>query len=298
MTMNLEKLSTLANDLPDPYKANALALIERMGTVLEGIGDEGVAWRPNTTRLVQGTSDIAKLPKGAGVGTILNGENILGSVTKGHVLRTWTARQMWSPDQNEAKMLCSSPDGELGYIGLKCKECPHQVYDADTKKVECNKIIVSMWIAEDLSDIWLTQFAKTGYKTGTDLQMMMKKAGVATYRRIYGLTSDVGKQYKNVAAYRIETYDKDDLKNTKESNIPFLTELFTQVSAERTEHVKTFHQIVLARKTDVNLLANNSSADSEVVLIEGSPAEAKTETKAEAKHEKSTSPLAKKYDLS
>jgi len=125
--MDLTKLAALAADLPEAYKANALALVTRMGEVIEGIGDEPVKWRAGTVKLFQAVSDRSKVPKGTQVGDLVLGENVLPKPTKVMVLRLWDARQYWSPDQNEAKMLCSSPDAELGYIGMYCKQCPHSM---------------------------------------------------------------------------------------------------------------------------------------------------------------------------
>lgn len=265
--MNLEKLTSLAADLPEPYKTTASALVVRMGEVLEGIGDNPVKWRAPTAKLIQAVSDRSKLPKGASIGSIVIGENVLDQPGAVIVLRSWNARQYWSPDQNEAKMICSSPDATLGYIGLKCNECPHSKFDEEAKKIDCNKIKVFMVIKADLSDIFLVQFSKTGFKIGTEWEQLMKKAGVAPYRRVYGLKSETSKQYKNVETLAIETFDTDEKKNTPTELIPFVTELFTQVGADRKEMVDQFHTIILSRKSDTNLLTSNAGADSEVVLL-------------------------------
>jgi hypothetical protein len=45
--LNLEKLTELAQAIPSgPVQVNALELLERMGTVIEGIGDRPIEWRP------------------------------------------------------------------------------------------------------------------------------------------------------------------------------------------------------------------------------------------------------------
>jgi hypothetical protein len=293
--MNLEKLNLLAADLPDDYKTKALALVTRMGETIEGIGDEPVKWRPSTVKLVQATSDRSKLPKGAQMGDIIIGESVIQTPAAVIPLRSWDARQYWSPDQNEAKMFCSSPDADLGYIGLKCRECPHSKFDEEAKKIDCNKIKVVMVVAADLSDIFLINFAKTSYKIGNDWQMMQKKAGVATYRRIYGLKSETSKAYKNVETIAIETYD-DDKRNTPESILVFLKELFDQVGTDRKEHLDDFHKIVLSRKQDTNLLTGPASGvDSEIVLLgtDSTPSDDSTPAPATAK----TGAAAKKYTV-
>lgn len=289
--MNLEKLSEIAQTLPDTVKANALDLIARMGEVIEGIGDRDVTWRPPTLKLIQAMSDRSKLPKGANIGDMLLGENVVPQPKKVIVLRSWDARQYWSPDQNETKMLCSSPDAVVGYIGKNCKDCEFSKFDEETKKTQCNKIKVFMVATEDLSDVFQVQFAKTGFKTGGEWQAMMKKAGVATYRRVYGLKSVDSKEYKNVVNIGVETYE-NELRDTPKELIPFVTELFNQVSADRKESVDNFHKIILERKQDPALLAN-AAADSEMVLIpDTSDSTPATEAAPAGK-----SSLAKKYNV-
>ena len=263
--MNLEKLAALAANLPEDVRGNAQDLITRMGEVIEGISDRDVTWRPQTLKLIQAMSDRSKLPKGANIGDMLLGEDVVQQPLDVIVLRAWEARQYWSPDQNEAKMLCSSPDAVLGYIGLECKACPHSKYDEETKKTECNKIKVFMVAKRDLSDVFLIQFAKTGFKIGGDWQQMMKKAGVATYRRVYSLKSVASKEYKNVENIGVETHEGDK-RDTPKEYIEFLTELFNQVGEDRKQSVTEFHKIILSRKTDPQL-TSNAGADSEMVLI-------------------------------
>lgn len=291
--MNLEKLSAIAQTLPEAVKQNALDLIERMGEVIEGIGDRPVTWRPQTLKLVQAMSDRSKLPKGANIGDLLLGETVVGQPMDVIVLRSWDARQYWSPDQNEAKMLCSSPDAQVGYIGLECKACPNSVFDQETKKVACNKIKVFMVVARDLSDVFLIQFAKTGFKAGGEWQAMMKKAGVAPYRRVYALKGVDSKEYKNVVNLGVETHEGDK-RDTPKDMLDFVTELFNQVGADRKESVDEFHKIILQRKQNPELLAN-AGADSEVALLTNDST-TDVEVKAPAKSGK-TSDLAKTYSL-
>lgn len=291
--MNLNKLADLAQALPDAVKQNALDLIARMGEVIEGIGDKDVTWRPQTLKLIQAMSDRSKLPKGANIGDLLLGENVIPQPLDVIPLRSWDARQYWSPDQNEAKMLCSSPDATLGYIGLECRSCPHSKFDEETKKTECNKIKVFMVVARDLSDVFLIQFAKTGYKTGNEWQQMMKKAGVSPYRRVYGLKSVASKEYKNVENIGVETHEGDK-RDTPKEMLEFVTELFTQVGADRKESVDEFHKIILSRKQDPALLAKAGGADSEVVMIGTDTAETVVPTEAAPA---SKSGLAKKYNV-
>ena len=286
--MNLTKLQELAKDLPDEYKANAEALLERMGEVLEGIGDEPIRWRPGILKLVQAVSDRSKLPKGASIGSLVLGEEVVDQPLKVIVLRSWKNRQYWSPDQNEAKMLCSSPDAVKGYIGNDCATCPHSQFVDN--KTECNKLTSFLVIKADFSDIFVVNFSKTNYMEGDGWQKTMKKAMVATYKRIYGLKSQTSAKNKNVEAMQVETFDKE-AATTPAALIPFLTELFVQVGEDRKEQVDNFHKILLTRSAGqaAALAAPSTNADSDMVLI-GSEA-----TEVEAKPAAKTSDTAKKY---
>ncbi|MNK09941.1 hypothetical protein D3C87_279500 [compost metagenome] len=265
--MNLENLKTLAKDLPTPYKENAEALIERMEAVVEGIGDEVIKWRIPLAKLLQPTSDRSKLPKGVAAGDILIGEEKQEQPLAVIPLRTGNIRQYWSPDQNEAKMLCSSPDAKLGYIGVNCNDCPHSKFNEETRKSECSKVKQVIVIKEDLSDIFMLNFAKTNYAIGTEWEGMMKKAGVAPYRRVYSLSAETNKKYKTIESFVVETRT-GDAKAPNDAVVPFLTELFNIIGVERKESLDKFYEIVQARKQDNPALTNSSSADNEVVLIE------------------------------
>ena len=121
---NLEKLAELATTLPAELIENASALVERMGEVIEGIGDKPVEWRPDLLKVVQGTSDRSKLPKGATIGSIVIGEEVVEAPYGTIPIRSWISRQYWDADPENARMLCNSPDGLVGYTHGECKTCP------------------------------------------------------------------------------------------------------------------------------------------------------------------------------
>lgn len=264
--MDFEKLTAAAANLPKDVKANAEALIERMGTKIEGIGDEDTTWYPPISKLVQATSDRSKLPKGASIGDIVIGETKMEQPVKVIPMRVWEGRQYWSPDQNEAKMLCSSPDGRVGYLGFNCRECPHAKFNEETRKSECSKIEVVMSISSDLKEIFVTNFAKTNYTVGKEWKGLMKKAAVAPYRRIYHLRGETSKQYKNVEAYKVDVLDGAE-KNTADAILPFLQELFTQIGDDRKEMLDNFHAMVQERRASGAGALPAPDADSEIKTI-------------------------------
>lgn len=286
--MNLEKLKSLTEKLPKEVKGNAVALIARMEEVVEGIGDEPVRWKPSMLKLVQGTTDRGSIPKGTAIGDF-----VLGEAKKEHPmsfipLRIWEGRQYWSPDQNENKLLCSSPDGKLGYIGAYCAQCPHSKFDEVARKSDCGKTQNVISILPDLSDIFIVGFAKTNYKVGLELKTAATKAGVALYRRVYALTSETNKQYKNVENYALEMLDGDK-KVTPEPILEFLKELFDVVSADRKDNVDKFHEVILARKASSAALPAPEQESNTLVLTDESGS-SETDT-----GESTVSTLAKNY---
>lgn len=270
--MNLETLSALAAKLPAPYKENAEELISRMGEVIEGIGDEPQRWRAPLLRLVQGTTDRSSIPKGTAIGDMLIGEKKVEQPFKYIVMRTWTGRQYWNPDPNESNMLCSSPDAKLGYQYGYCNQCDFAVFNEETRKSDCSKTKNALVITADFSEIAHIVFSKTNYQAGMNLETYLKKAGVAPYRKIYGLTTETNAKYKNVENYSIELLDEKE-RNVHADLVPFLQELFKVVGDDRKESIDKFYEIVLERR-EQGLLENsakNSGGADATVLIEESP---------------------------
>ena len=272
--MNLDSLQKLAADLPEKLRANAQALLTRMGEVVEGIGDEPIRWKPPMLRLVQGTTDRTTIPKGTAIGDMVLGEEKMAQPVKFIPLRMWNGRQYWSPDQNESKILCSSPDGKMGFAYGYCNQCAFGKFNEETRKSECGKTKNLLGITSDFKDIVLITFAKTNYAIGMELEGLMKKAGVSPYRRVYGLTSKTNSSYKNVENFQVEILDVKE-RTTDEALIPFLTELFTVVGNDRKDSVDRFYEIVNSRKDQQALAAPTShhaaggSADA-VVMVEDS----------------------------
>lgn len=265
---NLDSLIALAANLPKGYKENAETLLERMGTVVEGIGDEGIAWKPPILRLVQGTTDRSSIPRGTAIGDFVLGEERAERPLKFIPLLVWDGRQYWSPDQTENKMLCNSPDAKLGYIGNYCNQCPHSKWNEEENKSECSRIKQSLCITEDLSEVFLVNFAKTNYATGMDFVNLLKKAGVSPYRRVYELDSKTNSKNKNVENFAVKPSDE---KATKAELLEFLAELFKIVQSDRKESLEGFYRVVLERKERAPQIAGPSGgADSTVMLTDDS----------------------------
>lgn len=251
---DLDTIKALAEQLPAELKANALELIEVMGATLEGIGDKPIEWRADTAKVIQGTSDRSKLPKGTPIGAIIVGEDIIPQPAKLIPIRMWDGRQYWDPDQNVAKILCSSPDAKIGYIGYHCNECPHSKWEEG--KSACSKIKHVAVITADLSKIFIINFAKTNYAVGNEWKSMMEKAKVLPFKRYYEIKTETHKQYKNVEAMTVTPV----AERVPEELFPFLQGLFDRFGADREEHLKTFHEFALKRAANNKALTYQDGA--------------------------------------
>lgn len=285
--MDLTKVKAEADKLGKDYKAKALALLTRMEEVVEGIGDEPIRWRPPMLKMVQGTTDRTTIPKGSAVGDFLLNETKIEHPMKFIPLRIWEGRQFWSPDPNESKMLCSSPDAKLGYIGAYCNQCPHGKFNEETRKSECAKTQNVLAITPDLSQVFITSFSKTNYQTGLGLKTQATKAGVALYRRIYALSSETNKTYKNVENYSLQLLDEKE-RNTPAELLPFLKELFDSATEDRKITVDKFHELILSRKASGAALPAPEQENNTVTLTDNSQATDVTST---------VSDLAKNYQV-
>jgi hypothetical protein len=265
--MNLDSLKELAVNLPESHQANALALLERMEAVVEGIGDEPIKWRAALLKLIQATTDRSKLPKGTGAGDFMLGEDKVEQPLAIIPLTIWNGRQFWSPDQTEAKLLCSSPDAKVGYIGLDCAKCPHSQFNEETRKSECSKIKQMLVIKSDFSDIFSINFAKTNYAIGTEFETLMKKAGVAPYRRVYHLSSKTNAKYKNVESFVVEPAP-GNAKTVALELVDFLKELFEVIRTDRKEGLDKFYEYIEIRRASEpeHPLIGNDSADAVLTL--------------------------------
>lgn len=292
------KLNELAASLPDSVKENALTLVEMMSTVLTGVGDRDIAWRPSVLKLIQGSSDRSALPKGANIGSFVLGEDILDNPLRVIPIRSYTARQYWDPNPDNKQMLCSSPDGKLGFKYGDCRQCPHGKFDEEAKKSACNKVIQVLVITEDLSKLFLINFAKTNYTNGTAWEGLMKKAFVATYKRVYELTNETSKKAKNVEVISVGVPTGNRVEAEK---VAFLEELFHLVDTDRKESLVLFydnaknrenHAALMAPAGDVELLSGPTDD-----IVAGDDEDPTKAIEGEVVSSEPVTPKAKKYNL-
>ncbi len=277
--MNVDNLIPLANELPDEVRQNALDLLERMSSTLEGIGDGDIEWKPPILRVLQATSDRSGLAKGISIGDMVLGDEKLDAPFPVIPLRLWDSRTMWSPDKDDTRILCWSPDAILGVTGVACKGCKHQVFDPVENKVDCSKSKTFLVMSADFRHIFQINFSKTNYVNGMDWTTLLKKAGVATHRRMYTLHTEPSKKSKNVEALLAVPV------SLPEGNVPveyraFLEALFMQVSEDRKAHLEDFRVIASTRAEQTRL--SGPSEESSQGLIEGTVEAPSTEQAEQA----------------
>lgn len=263
--MDVTDLISLANDLPEGKAEQALELLEKMSATIEGIGDGDIEWKPSILKVVQATTDRSSLPKGTAIGDMVIGDEKMESPLRVIPLRLWDSRQMWSPDKDDNRILCWSPDAVVGVTGVACRTCPNQVFDTVENKVACTKNKTFLVITEDLRHLFQINFAKTNYSNGMEWQGLLKKAGVATHRRSYDLHTEASKKSKNVEAL-IATPVSLPEGNVPVELRPFLEGLFNQISTDRKAFLNDFKEMAGARANQARLAAPEEEPQG---LIEG-----------------------------
>lgn len=276
--MEVTDLISLANDLPEGISEQALELLERMSATIEGIGDGDIEWKPPILKVVQATTDRSSLPKGTAIGDMVIGDEKMEAPLRVIPLRLWDSRQMWSPDKDDNRILCWSPDAVLGVTGVACRTCPNQVFDTVENKVACTKNKTFLVITHDLRHIFQVNFAKTNYSNGMEWQGLLKKAGVATHRRAYDLHTEASKKSKNVEAL-IATPVSLPEGNVAPELRPFLEGLFNQISTDRKEFLNGFKEMAGVRADQARLAAPTEEPQG---LIEGKVEEPTAEQAATA----------------
>jgi len=240
------QLRPIAEALPAAYRVNANSLLDKMGAVIEGIGDDGIEWKPPFLRLVQGTTDRSSIPRGTGIGDFVIGESAVERPLKFIPLRLWQGRQYWNPDQTKSNMLCYSPDAKVGSFGDDCRACPYARWEGE-EKAACTKVYGILGLTADMSELFTANFAKSSYGAGMDLHKYMKQAGVDPYRRMYGLTSATSSTAKNIEVFKVEALS-DKERNTDQAVLPFVRALFDYTGASRKALVEAFYLEVENKK--------------------------------------------------
>lgn len=259
----LEQLKTIAGNLTGKKKTNALALIELMGSVIEGLDDKPIEWYPDTLKLVQGVSDRSKLPKEAIVGSFVIGQTILPQPLDVIPILTYNTRQYWTPNQDEARMLCSSPNGEFGYVYGDCRKCEFGKF-SEEQRAQCNKTITALVITVNFDRIFRIVFAKSNYANGMELKKLIRESRTNTYNKSYRLTAVGSKKAKNVEVINVENYDNSILTG---ADLEFTKELYRLSKEDRDAQLAGFIKYINDKDERLALESRTGNGASRLVEI-------------------------------
>lgn len=255
---NLNTVIDAANRLPDAMKANAMALIKDMTTERMGIGDRVIRWRPSLLRIVQGTTDTSAIDGDVKLGDIVFGNIPAGKKPRIMTLRSWDSRQMWDPDQNNARVVCSSPDGKTGWRFGDCRKCENSKFQ-DDKPALCRQQKTFLAVTEDLSEIIQIDLSRTQLKIGAEWEKKLSKMAVMPFQRVFEL--DVKRNEKNKNIFNLEPVRTDDYTTAEVTE--FLNTLFDFFVERRKEELKSFYdnlEAYKARKAESHHEEESSSA--------------------------------------
>lgn len=218
-------------------KANALALLDRMGEVIEGVGDKPIQWHPSMLKLVQSTTNTDTLPSCKPGDFILN--NAVHKSLNIIPLRMWTVRDLWPEDLGNDRRICESPDGITGWKYGSCRECQFSQWVEETNKVPCTKSLRFLCIDTNLSNIFLINFSKTGYRGGMNFEKLVKSTKTHIYRRSYTIDATRHPENKNVFLTSASFAAPDTFVLTPDVEA-FLRELFSYAGESRRHALEAF----------------------------------------------------------
>lgn len=269
------QMKTAAEAIQDEtLRTNALALLDRMGEVIEGVGDKPIHWHPSMLKLVQATTNTDTLPSCKPGDFVLNNE-VLKTMDV-IPLRIWTTRDLWPEDLGSDRRLCESPDGVTGWKYGDCRSCQFSQWNEETGKVPCTKSLKFLVIKADLSNIFLVNFSKTGYRGGMNFEKLVKSTKTHIYRRSYTVDTSRHPENKNVFLTNVSFAAPGSFTLTPDVEV-FLRELFSYSGESRRHQLEAFQAgaerraaLALENKSGGQTrIGDNSHSNPGDIVIEG-----------------------------
>jgi hypothetical protein len=267
-------MTTAAEAIQDAtLRANALALLARMGEVIEGVGDKPIQWHPSMLKLVQATTNTDTLPSCKPGDFVLSNE-VLKTMDV-VPLRIWTTRDLWPEDLGSDRRLCESPDGITGWKYGDCRTCQFSQWNEENNKVPCTKSLKFLVIKADLSDIFLINFSKTGYRGGMNFEKLVKSTKTHIYRRSYTVEASRHPENKNVFLTSVSFSAPGSFTLSPDVEA-FLRELFSYSGESRRHQLEAFQAGVerratmsLENKSGATRIGDDSHRNPGDIVIEG-----------------------------
>ncbi|HET8686253.1 MAG TPA: hypothetical protein VFM18_06265 [Methanosarcina sp.] len=265
----LELFNNLANAIQDEAKkANALALLERMATCIEGVGDRPITWLPTQIKILQNMSNMDNIsaddPRAVTAGAIVANNFVLPQGIKVIPLMFWNGRSLWDPDPNNSRKLCSSPDSKIGWAHGSCYECAFSKAPDGEQIPPCSKEFVFLVIAEDLSDIYRVTFAKSQYRNGMDWSKEVIASRTHPHKRIYSLVTEASEKKKTIKVLKAKMEDVRTANFTPDV-MAFLDAMSKKQLADRKNYLEDYHNYVNKRIAMVNAEAGERALPNESV---------------------------------
>jgi hypothetical protein len=138
------------------------------------------------------TTDVA-CPESSKIGDLYaTSGDLLEKPTAIIPVAIWTSHIKWEPGGG-SNIECSSPDGKLGVINLKCAECPDRPW-RDGEKQDCDRVLNAIVLTDNLS-LFQIRFASSSYTAGRTL-VRFARTQPSLWNRQYALDSSSRKNAK------------------------------------------------------------------------------------------------------
>lgn len=248
-------LSALASAIPEEnLKVNALALLDNMCQVIEGVGDRPITWQPTFIKIIQGTTDTSNLIQGGAPlqgGSIVVGNETVANGFKVIPLVLYQSRSLWDKDPESSRRLCNSPDSKVGWKYGDCNKCDFG-FGGEGRAPDCNKEYSFSLMAEDFSNIYTLKFHKMSYRNGMDWQKEITASRTHPFKRIFELNGQTSEKKKTVKEIRAKLVGNTAAAYSPEA-MAFLEAIYKKHVGDRQQFLVDYHT-----KIEQNLISRHN----------------------------------------
>lgn len=213
----LDLLRALSNDasLPAAIQKQVGLIVDQAGQVKPGMEEVTTRWRIPRIQIAQATSTTAAKPENAKNGDLFTTAGKILEKPFGIIPFHFSYENILFP-QGAKIPACQAPDAKHGQPFGLCINCPHLPFGmqnggkGDQKKTDCNNQIVAMVIAaNDISQVYMIQFAKTSRSAGSALSTLASNQPVP-WQQAYLLETEKGNsELGNYFKYKVSPTGKN-----------------------------------------------------------------------------------------
>ena len=220
-----EKLGDFAalmqsDKLSPEIKAKVQLLLGQAQPVREGMEEMNTVWSLPRVQIVQPTSQSSAKPELARPGDLFTSAGALLQRPVKFIPFYFNEENIMFTQSSKAPE-CIAPDAKLGQTYGLCDKCPHLPFGkqnggrGDQKKTECNNQIVVAMVAEDLTQAFLVQFAKTSRSAGSALMGLVRTQS-SIWKQSYLLHTE--KKTADLGVYYVYKIEATGTNNSEEVN--------------------------------------------------------------------------------